>query len=98
MGSQVILMNYRSDGPFWSKFTSKFTMMKKLSLEMLRLSTNEILERSQMKKITGGRACNHTLTCEDGTQFSGSGNCPTEATLACSDNGGSAYCVETGCS
>ncbi len=28
--------------------------MKKLSLEMLRLSTNEILERSQMKKITGG--------------------------------------------
>ncbi|GMQ31345.1 hypothetical protein Aconfl_39890 [Algoriphagus confluentis] len=29
-------------------------VMKKLSLEMLRLSTNEILERSQMKKITGG--------------------------------------------
>lgn len=28
--------------------------MKKLSLEMLRLSTNEILERSQMKKILGG--------------------------------------------
>jgi natural product precursor len=28
--------------------------MKKLNLEMLRLSTNEILERSQMKKITGG--------------------------------------------
>ncbi len=28
--------------------------MKKLSLEMLRLSTNEVLERSQMKKITGG--------------------------------------------
>lgn len=31
--------------------------MKKLSLEMLRLSTNEILERSQMKKITGGGGC-----------------------------------------
>jgi len=28
--------------------------MKKLSLEMLRLNTNEVLERSQMKKITGG--------------------------------------------
>jgi len=28
--------------------------VKKLSLEMLRLSTHEILERSQMKKITGG--------------------------------------------
>lgn len=28
--------------------------MKKLSLEMLRLSTNEILERSQMKAIVGG--------------------------------------------
>lgn len=28
--------------------------MKKLSLEMLRLSTNEILERGEMKKITGG--------------------------------------------
>ncbi|TDK51026.1 hypothetical protein E1898_00260 [Algoriphagus formosus] len=28
--------------------------MKKLSLEMLRLSTDEVLERSQMKKITGG--------------------------------------------
>ncbi|SDD87497.1 hypothetical protein SAMN04488104_10932 [Algoriphagus faecimaris] len=28
--------------------------MKKLSLEMLRLSTEEVLERSQMKKITGG--------------------------------------------
>ncbi|WP_139217460.1 hypothetical protein [Algoriphagus ornithinivorans] len=29
-------------------------MMKKLSLEMLRLSTNEILGRSQMKMVTGG--------------------------------------------
>ncbi|MHA7131781.1 hypothetical protein [Algoriphagus namhaensis] len=28
--------------------------MKKLSLEMLRLSTYEILERSQMKNILGG--------------------------------------------
>jgi hypothetical protein len=36
--------------------------MKKLSLEMLRLSTNEILERSQMKKITGGYG-NHNYSC-----------------------------------
>ncbi|WP_081610453.1 hypothetical protein [Mariniradius saccharolyticus] len=28
--------------------------MKKISLEMLRLSSDEVLERSQMKKITGG--------------------------------------------
>ncbi|MBW3470370.1 hypothetical protein EGN73_21545 [Arthrospiribacter ruber] len=28
--------------------------MKKLSLEMLRLTSDEVLGRSQMKKITGG--------------------------------------------
>jgi len=28
--------------------------MKKLSLEMLRLTSDEVLDRSQMKKITGG--------------------------------------------
>ncbi|WP_113925882.1 hypothetical protein [Cognataquiflexum aquatile] len=28
--------------------------MKKLSLEILRLSSDEVLQRSQMKKITGG--------------------------------------------
>jgi hypothetical protein len=33
--------------------------MKKLSLEMLRLSTEEVLERSQMKKITGGYGGTH---------------------------------------
>lgn len=38
--------------------------MKKLSLEMLRLSTNEILERSQMKKITGG--LKYRCTCSAG--------------------------------
>ena len=72
--------------------------MKKLSLEMLRLTSDEVLGRSQMKKITGGIACSHTLTCEDGTQSTGSGNCPTDASLECSENGGPAYCVETGCS
>jgi len=28
--------------------------MKKLSLEMLRLTSDEVLQRSQMKKIAGG--------------------------------------------
>jgi len=28
--------------------------MKKLSIEMLRLTSDEVLQRSQMKKITGG--------------------------------------------
>jgi hypothetical protein len=28
--------------------------MKKLSLEMLKLTSDEVLQRSQMKKITGG--------------------------------------------
>ena len=28
--------------------------MKKLSLEMLRLTSSEVLHRNQMKKITGG--------------------------------------------
>ncbi|SFO16825.1 hypothetical protein SAMN04488519_104139 [Algoriphagus ornithinivorans] len=39
--------------------------MKKLSLEMLRLSTNEILERSQMKKITGGYGGSCYLQCDN---------------------------------
>jgi len=36
--------------------------MKKLSLEMLRLTSDEVLERSQMRKITGGYAggCSNT--------------------------------------
>ncbi|WP_113923741.1 TIGR04149 family rSAM-modified RiPP [Cognataquiflexum aquatile] len=32
--------------------------MKKLSLEMLKLTSEEVLERSQMKKITGGYGFN----------------------------------------
>jgi len=73
--------------------------MKKLSLEMLRLTSGEVLQRSEMKKISGGgRSCGHTLTCEDGTQSGGSGSCPTDASLECLSNGGAAYCVETGCS
>ncbi|GMQ27326.1 hypothetical protein Aoki45_40090 [Algoriphagus sp. oki45] len=36
--------------------------MKKLNLEMLRLSTDEVLERSQMKKITGGYGMSYCAT------------------------------------
>ncbi|WP_332912067.1 hypothetical protein [Algoriphagus boritolerans] len=47
--------------------------MKKLSLEMLRLSTNEILERSQMKKITGGYGSSGTcgFITASGSSFCG---------------------------
>jgi hypothetical protein len=45
--------------------------MKKLSLEMLRLSTNEILERSQMKKITGGYGGGCCYRTPEGAVFTG---------------------------
>lgn len=51
--------------------------MKKLSLEMLRLSTNEILERSQMKKITGGygdNCCVHLRSTSSGVYLGKSCN------------------------
>lgn len=38
--------------------------MKKLSLEMLRLTSEEVLGRNQMKKITGG--LRWTCTCSMG--------------------------------
>lgn len=37
--------------------------MKKLSLEMLRLTSDEVLGRSQMKKITGGYQGAWVCTC-----------------------------------
>ncbi|MBW3470374.1 hypothetical protein [Arthrospiribacter ruber] len=40
--------------------------MKKLNLEMLRLTSDEVLGRSQMKKITGGYGC--WLTCDGWTR------------------------------
>jgi natural product precursor len=36
--------------------------MKKLNLEMLRLTSADVLERSQMKKITGGYGA-RTFSC-----------------------------------
>ena len=64
--------------------------MKKLSLEMLRLTSGELLGRSQMKKITGGSGggawictCgnNPPITVLDGDASVGSGD-PTQI---CSD-------------
>ncbi|RZS95813.1 hypothetical protein BC751_1358 [Cecembia calidifontis] len=74
--------------------------MKSLSLEMLRLTSDEVLERSQMKTIMGATDCSHTTTCGNGTQTSGSGPCPNanDASLECSGNGGAISCVATGCS
>lgn len=40
--------------------------MKKLSLEMLRLTSDEVLGRSQMKKITGGYGGNSYKCCDTG--------------------------------
>jgi hypothetical protein len=77
--------------------------MKKLSLEMLRLSTNKILERSQMKKITGGYGgtcgykspsgqvwCGMTYSQANQAYNTGGGNWCCDS---CASNGGSAsYC------
>jgi len=41
--------------------------MKKLSLEMLRLTSDEVLGRSQMKKIHGGNS--YTCSCRGGSPF-----------------------------
>lgn len=40
--------------------------MKKLSIEMLRLTSEEVLERSQMKKITGGYGGGKYKCCTTG--------------------------------
>jgi natural product precursor len=37
--------------------------MKKLNLEMLRLTSADVLERSQMKKITGGYGNSYYCHC-----------------------------------
>lgn len=57
--------------------------MKKISIEMLRLSSDEVLDRSQMKRIKGGRAwictCgnNSPITVWD-EDLPGSGGGPTQ--------------------
>ncbi|WP_288373267.1 hypothetical protein [uncultured Algoriphagus sp.] len=57
--------------------------MKKLSLEMLRLSTEEVLERSQMARVTGGNWAYWHCSCGGGPQFTvfTDSDDPTELTL-----------------
>lgn len=78
--------------------------MKKLSLEMLRLSSNEVLERSQMKKITGGYGTT-MVSCTCSTSGGGSSSATCTSDLAgdgtnrcCSTNYGSSSTQSgTGC-
>lgn len=69
--------------------------MKKLSLELLKLTSDEVLERSQMKKIIGGATfrCN----CYQSTG-SWTGNYPDQATAEAQGGGhcasGIAQCTE----
>jgi len=57
--------------------------MKKLSLEMLGLSSIEILERSQMEKITGG---DESLGCGSGVNQC-SFECPCKSSQDWCDQG-----------
>ena len=63
--------------------------MKKLSLEMLRLTSEEVLERSQMKKITGGYGGTGCLDMKCGSKHPGNVCC---AQSSCSDLT-SGFCV-----
>ncbi|TVP48261.1 MAG: hypothetical protein EA341_11070 [Mongoliibacter sp.] len=68
--------------------------MKKSSLEMLRLTSDEVLGRSQMKKITGG--ARFTCSCSDGST-SWDGNYSTAMQISnainneCGSAGGSCH-------
>jgi natural product precursor len=55
------------DGPVILRFNHNTNKMKKLSLEMLRLTSADILERSQMKNITGGNGF-YACSCSGGPE------------------------------
>jgi len=57
--------------------------MNKLSLEMLRLTSADVLERSQMKKITGG---DQSLGCGSGVNQC-SFECPCNSSQDWCDQG-----------
>ena len=59
--------------------------MKKLSLEMLKLTSNEVLQRSQMKKITGGYG------------GSGCGSGVNQCSFACPCNSSQDWCDQGLC-
>ncbi|MCL6258544.1 hypothetical protein M3O96_05560 [Aquiflexum sp. TKW24L] len=63
--------------------------MKKLSLEMLRLTSDEVLQRNQMKHIVGGTSTWHCRCGNDGPWFTvWTDGDPTAATH-CSGGAGS---------
>jgi natural product precursor len=70
--------------------------MKKLNLEMLRLTSADVLERSQMKKITGGY---HSGSCgfqdANGTKFCGVSK---SVALSMTSGGGRWCCASCGTS
>jgi natural product precursor len=68
--------------------------MKKLSLEMLRLTSEEVLERNQMAKITGGGYWR--CSCSSSSpQFTVMANDDIEATqVAAAECGYGGYCTE----
>ena len=67
--------------------------MKKLSLEMLRLTSDEVLHRSQMKKITGGYGSTCSIQCSNWTQSMQVDNCHSSAaTLYCGSTDNVARC------
>lgn len=67
--------------------------MKKLNLEMLRLTSADVLERSQMKKITGGYGSG---TCgylhPSGQSWCGMSK---SSALAAVSNGGGRWCCQS---
>lgn len=58
--------------------------MKKLSLEMLRLTSDDVLERSQMKKITGGYSGGGAGSYKCCTMNAGCSACATCTNCHCS--------------
>ena len=80
--------------------------MKKLSLEMLRLTSDEVLQRSQMKKITGGYgsgSCGYAYNDGSGwrgdcgvsqseARFMTAGYSPTNAYWCCQSCSTTFYC------
>jgi hypothetical protein len=70
--------------------------MKKLSLEMLRLTSDEVLQRSQMKKITGGYGSSCGYRHPSGATWCGMSM--SSAQQAYGNGGGSWCCASCGTS
>ena len=69
--------------------------MKKLNLEMLRLTSADVLERSQMKKITGGYGSG-TCGYMDPSGYEVCGISKSQATSFQSQYGGNWCCQSCG--